>query len=54
MLILALPIIAYRLLGVPLVRDLLFEASIIYLPLTVLILLTLYQKRRSTQAARQP
>ncbi len=48
MLVIALPILIARLIGSPLIVDLGLEASIIYLPLTVLIALSLYERRRST------
>ncbi len=49
-LVIALPILTARLIGSPLILDLGLEASIVYLPLIVLIALSLYERRRSTRA----
>ena len=54
MLVLALPIIIMRVIGSPLIKDLTFEASIIYLPLSVLILLTIYQRLKFTPREKTP
>ena len=48
MLLIALPILIARLIGFPVIVDLGLETSIIYLPLIVLITLSLYERRRST------
>ncbi len=46
MLLFSLPFILARLLGSPLI-SLLFETSMVYLPLVVLVLLTLYLRSKS-------
>ncbi len=51
-LIIALPILIARLIGSPLIADFGFEASFVYLPLTVLIILSLYQRQRSIQMSQ--
>ncbi len=50
MLVIALPILIARLIGSALILDFGLEASIIYLPLIVLIALSMYERRRSTRS----
>ncbi len=52
MLVIALPILIARLIGSPLIADFGLEASVIYLPLTVLIILSLYQRQRSIRMSQ--
>ena len=52
MLVIALPILIARVIGSPLIVDLGLEASIIYLPLIVLIILTVYLRQKSMQASQ--
>lgn len=54
MLVIALPILIARLIGAPLIPDFTLEASILYLPVVVLVLLTLLQWRRLHQATETP
>ncbi len=52
MLIIALPILIARLIGSPVIVDLGLESEIIYLPLVILIILSLYQRQRSGRVAQ--
>ena len=53
-LVIALPILIARLIGSPLIVDFGLEASIVYLPLTVLIILTLYLRQKSIRMSQNP